>query len=109
MFPGIIMMPIFLIGAGLWAFGPAWSWIPFNALFWTLTLITLAARLDRIAVTTPMAAQSTSATFSLTLLLSIAIAVALLYRGRYWELVPCGAVFLASGFMWPRLRSLGPM
>jgi hypothetical protein len=102
-------MPLFLIAAGFWAFGPPWSWIPFNAIFWLLTLITLAARPSRLAVTTPMAAQSTSSTFSLNLILSIALAAAMFFRERYWELIPCTAVFLISGYMWPRLRTLGPM
>jgi len=109
MFPGIILMPLFIVAGGFWAFGPAWSWIPFNAAFWLLTLITLAANPNRLAVKTPMAAQSTSATFSLILILAIAMAAALIFRERYWELILCGAVFVVSGFMWPRLRTLGPM
>lgn len=109
MFPGMVLIPLFLITGAFWAFGPAWSWIPFNALFWLLTIITLIAGPSRIAITTPMAAQSTSSTFSFTLLLAIGIAVALFLFGRYWELVLCGAVFLVSGLMWPRLRTLGPI
>src|SRR5262245_30057047 len=102
-------MPLFLISAGFWAFGTTWSWIPFNALFWLLALTTLAAGANRLVMTSPMAAQSTSSTFSLNLLLSIAVGAALFFRERYWELALCAAVFLASGFMWPRLRTLGPM
>ena len=109
MFPGIILIPLFLIAGGFWAFGPHWSWTPFNAVFWLVTFITLAARPNRLVMTSPMAAQSMSATFSLTLILSIAVAAALFFRERYWELITCGAVFLASGYIWPRLRTLGPM
>ena len=107
--PGIILIPLFVITGAFWAFGPSWSWIPFNLLFWLLTIITLLARPSRIAVTAPMTAQSTSGTFSLTLLLAIAIAVALFFYDRYWELILCGAVFLSSGLIWPRLRTLGPL
>lgn len=109
MFPAIVLIPLFLVAGAFWAFGPAWSWIPFNAIYWLFTLITLAAKPSRLVIAAPMAAQSASSTFSLTLLLSIGIAVVLFFDERYWELIPCGAVFLASGFVWPRLRTLGPI
>jgi hypothetical protein len=109
MLPGILLMPIFLVAGGLWAFGPTWSWIPFNALFWLLAVITLVAGPRRLSLMSPISAQSTSATLSLTLLLSIGIAAALIFYERYWELVPCVAVFLVSGLLWPRLRTHGPI
>ena len=103
--PGIILVPLFLIAGGFWAFGPGWSWIPFNAIFWTFALVTLAANPSHLVMATPMSANSSSATFSFTLLLSIAISAAVFVRGRNWELIPSGAVFVVSAYMWRRLRS----
>lgn len=109
MFPGILLSPLFWITGAFWAFGPAWSWIPFNVAFWVLTVVTLLAGPGKIAATAPMASQSTSSTFSLAMLLAVGIAVALLFYGRYWEIALCAAVFLISGQLWPRLRTLGRM
>ena len=86
MFPGILLMPAFLIAAGFWAFGPTWSWIPFNSIFWLLAAITfVAGGPRRVILMSPMSAQSTSGTFSLTLLLSIGVAAVLIFHERYWE------------------------
>jgi hypothetical protein len=108
-FPAIILIPIFVAAGAFWAFGPEWSWVPFNALFWFLAGVSLMAGPSQMAIRYPSAAQSVSGTFSLTLLLSIGIAVALFFYGRYWELVLCAAIFLVSGQLWPRLRSIGPI
>ncbi len=107
--PGILLMPVFVIAAAFWAFGPTWSWIPFNAVFWLLAVITFAAGPRRVTLMSPMSAQSTSGTFSLTLLLFIGVAAVLIFHERYWEMVLCAAVFLVSAFLWPRLRTLGPI
>lgn len=107
--PALLLMPLFLAGAVLWVFGPWWSWIPFNSLFALLAIVTALAGPSRIRFSTPIAAQSTSSTFSLTLLLAIAISVGLLFQGRYWELILSALVFLVSALMWPLLRSLGPL
>ena len=108
MFPGKVLVSIFLISGGFWAFGPTWSWIPFNAVFWILTLATLAAGPYRVALTTPMTAQSVSSAFSFTLLGSIFIGLSLVFHQRYWELILCCGVFLTSGLMWPKLRMQNP-
>ena len=102
-------MPVFIASAAFWVFGPAWSWIPFMAIFVIVTLITLIAGPSRIALEAPSAAQSTSSTFSLTMLLAIAMAIGLFLKGRYWELILCVIVFIISGLTWPRLRTLGPL
>jgi len=107
--PALLLMPMFLVGAALWVFGPWWSWIPFSSLFALLTIVTLLAGPSRIRFATPIAAQSTSSTFSLTLLLAIATGVGLLFQGRYWELILCALVFIVSALMWPLLRTLGPL
>ena len=107
--PGCLLIPVFLVCAAFWVFGTAWSWIPFIVIFMIVTLITLIAGPSRIAIETPSAAQSTSSTFSLTMLLAIALAIGLFFKGRYWELILCVIVFIASGLIWPRLRTLGPL
>lgn len=109
MFPGPLLILVFFGFGAFWAFGPDWSWLPFNVLFWLLVVISIAAGPARMAIMYPITAQSVSSTFSLTLFLSIAVAVALTLHGRYWELLLCGAVFLVSGLLWPRLRSVGPI
>ena len=109
MLPGCLTMPLSLVGAAFWIFGPSWSWVPFTLIFVLLLVPTLAAGPKRIAAAAPTAAQSMSATFSLTLVLAIAVAIGLLIRGRYLELPLCILVFVASGLLWPRLRTLGPM
>jgi hypothetical protein len=53
-----------VVEVAVWVAGAAWSWIPFNVIFWLLTLVTLVAGPRRIAVTSPISAQSTSSTFS---------------------------------------------
>lgn len=95
-FPALLLMPMFLVGAVLWVFGPWWGWMPFNSLFALVTIVTLLAGPSRIRYTTPTAAQSTSSTFSLTLLLAIAISVGLLFQGRYWELILCATSYSSS-------------
>jgi hypothetical protein len=60
--PGALLMPLYLLAAGFWAFGPAWSWAPFNLLFWTAMILTIAAGPRRVAATTPMSAHSMSRT-----------------------------------------------
>ena len=107
--PGCLLTPLFMVFAAFWVFGPAWSCIPFMLIFLIVTLITYIAGPSRIAFETPSAAQSTSSTFSLTMLLAIAIAIGLFFKGRYWELFLCVVVFIISGLTWPRLRTLGPL
>ena len=107
--PGCLLMPIFIACGIFWVFGPDWSCVPFLAVFGILTAITLVAGPSRVAVKTPSAAQSTSGTYSLTMILSIGIGVGLFFKERYWELIVCLVIFLISGFIWPRLRTLGPL
>jgi len=107
--PALLLMPMFLVGAVLWVFGPWWSWIPFNSLFALLAIVTLLAGPSRIRFITPIAAQSTSSTFSFTLLLAIAVGVGLLLQGCYWKLILFAFVFIVSALMWPLLRTLGPL
>ena len=107
--PGCLLMPIFLICGAFWVFGPSWSWIPFNFVFGLLAIITMIAGPSRITYQAPSAAQWTSSTFSLTLFLSIAIGIGLLFKERYWEIVLCVIVLLISAIMWPKLRTLGPL
>ena len=107
--PGCLLMPIFIACAVFWVFGPGWSWIPFSGFFGVLTLITLIAGPSRIAFEAPSAGQWTSSTFSLTMFLAIAIGICLIIKGRYLELIPCAIVFIISGLLWPKLRTLGPL
>jgi hypothetical protein len=109
MFSGALLMPLFLLAAGFWVFGSMWNWVPFNVIFWLITIATIAARPSRVAVNAPMSAQSMSGIFALTLLLAIGIGVALFFYERYWEILLCAAVFIASGLMWPRLCTFGPI
>ena len=106
--PGCLLIPVFVVCAVFWVFGPAWSWVPFMVIFVIVTLMTLIAGPSRIVLETPSAAQSTSSTFSLTMLLAIAMAIGLFLKGRYWELILCVIVFIVSGLTWPRLRTIGP-
>jgi len=107
--PGCLLMPIFIACGIFWVFGPDWSCVPFLLVFGVLTAITLVAGPSRIAVQTPSAAQSTSSTYSLTMLLSIGIGIGLFFKERYWELIICVIILLMSGLIWPRLRTLGPL
>jgi hypothetical protein len=109
MFPGCLLVPVFLALGLFWVFGPSWSWIPFVALFGLLVVLVLAAGPDRVATESPTAAQSTSGTFSATLLMAIGIAIGLLIQARYWDLIPCGTIFAISAALWPRLRALPPL
>ncbi len=107
--PGCLLIPIFIACGIFWIFGPNWSSVPFLLVFGVLTAITLVAGPSKIAVQTPSAAQSTSSTYSLTMLLSIGIGIGLFFKERYWELIFCVFIFLLSGLIWPRLRTLGPL
>jgi len=105
MLPGLVLMPIF-VGAGIfWIFGPGWSWIPFIAIYAIIMMVTLVAGPTRIVHEAPSAAQSTSSTFSLTMLLAIAIAVGIVFNRQLWELILSTGVLISSAALWPRLRT----
>ena len=105
MLPGLALMPVFVGAGAFWVFGPGWSWIPFVAIYALVTMVTLVAGPTRIVLEAPSAAQSISSTFSLTMLLAIAIAIGLGFKGRFWELSLCAGVLLSSAALWPRLRT----
>ncbi len=109
MFPGCLLMPLFLGGAAFWVLGPPWSWVPFTVLFALAVVPLLLGGPARIATAAPSAAQSVSGTLSLTMLLAIGVAIGVALRGRWMDLIPCAVVFLISALLWPKLRTLGPM
>jgi len=105
MFPGLILIPIF-VGTGIfWVFGPAWSWIPFVAIYAFVIIITLAAGINRIVLEAPSAAHSMSNTFSFMRWLAIAIAVGIIFNGQLWELILSTGVFLSSLELWLKIRN----
>jgi len=106
MIPFIPLVPIFIIAGIFWIFGPAWSWLPFIIIFLLFFVITILARPSKISDYAPTAAQSSSSTFTATMILSIPIAIGILIRGRYWEIVFCLFIFISSAILWPKMSSL---
>lgn len=109
--PGCLLVPIFLAAGLFWVFGPDWSWLPFNVVFAVLAITVFGAGPTRIVTQAPSAAQSTSHTFAVTFLLAVGIAIGLFFKGRYWELILSGIIFLLSaviaGKLWGLLRTFG--